>query len=89
MTFKCKYGSTCLNDNCLYSHPGSPTYLTDPYVLLSKRCLYENMLNSCKKKCGEPNGQYCPYTHCNHIYQLYRVIRCTQTDCQFHCPSCI
>ena len=88
-TYKCTWGDTCHNEECMYLHRGQQGYFTAPYYQSKVPCKYETEESACRLKCGQSSGKYCPFQHCTHESMVHITIQCPRKDCQRHCPQCI
>ena len=88
--YKCIQGSTCNQRQgmCPHLHPGQEGYESVKYYQSDIHCKYESESTACRKKCGQANGRYCPYKHCDHKNFELITIRCFSPYCQRHCPYC-
>lgn len=89
VTYKCRWGYSCENTSCSHVHPGQAGYRSAPYYQNNIPCQYESETSACKLKCGQSNGKYCPFKHCEHKSMEHIAIQCPRPDCQRHCPHCI
>ena len=85
--YKCKWGSSCFQGQCQYVHPTQKYYNYATYYTNPVLCRYETANTTCRQKCVNTNGRYCPFQHCTH--GSHEVTMCSREACVGHCPKCI
>lgn len=85
--YKCKFGTSCYSKYCIHIHPYDRGYNKSLFCSSYYPCRYETSFTSCKKKCVQENGSYCPFRHCDHHTKT--VLTCTSIQCKGHCTKCL
>ena len=85
--YRCKFGTRCHSSYCIHIHPYDIGYYKSEFCRSYYLCRYETSVTSCKKKCVQEDGSYCPFRHCVHNNKT--VLTCTSIQCKGHCTKCL